>query len=706
MAKDEKSVSLTDLEESIDQIRIRRGCNPISNISKARVLFDFIEYKNSTVEQKVRCLTALIKLCFEDDIHRAGSLLAALTLLKGYEAPTTPDARLDQYQKLNIPDKSMHIKRSMLIKRNKDDIKRFVAWLINRKSSGELHELIGKLHNEKSTISRAYKHNLPRRNLHYVDRKEQTTLINDIWECFNSNAHSPNEQLIYGIGGAGKTQVANEYAHRFSDKYTVVCWITPEAILNSTVEFIKYMEPEEYKRIQVMQDSSTALAIAFRQWFENNTNWLLIIDDIDDIEEVTIILPQNPNGHILLTSRLPIKSISKSISIDVFDEETAVEFLLDRTKSDNEHDARKLAIRLGCFPLALEQAAAYIVAWPDIDFQEYISLLKDVGLEVFDEDCSEEVPNYNHTISSIFDTAIRTMDLRSAQYLMCFCAYFSSEPIDFTIFTRQEEILKELYPDDPEYVNVLLSKELASDLRHTLKRRKVIAELTKYSLIKYDYSKNTFTIHRLIQEVLRAEMAKRNLNYLRGCLTMIDVISELAVENTGDSLVEYAEDGKSATILDDATYDTSTLNDDEHKSALNKIVHIYSILNHGLIYLPDDPVFIDAAWHGFMMVGAYLPGYDDAMNFLETALKYMGKAGVDDPDVLFPLAIVMGRKYIAHKCLELYDTLAQDTEIQCKREEDNLVINCTVTLEDIGKVELEPLFIELPEMNNPRLAQG
>ncbi|GAC1663113.1 MAG: hypothetical protein NVS9B9_24870 [Ktedonobacteraceae bacterium] len=45
-------------------------------------------------------------------------------------------------------------------------------------------------------------------------------------------------QALYGLGGIGKTQIAAEYAFRYSDDYTNIFWIraaTPETLVTDFV---------------------------------------------------------------------------------------------------------------------------------------------------------------------------------------------------------------------------------------------------------------------------------------------------------------------------------------------------------------------------------------------------------------------------------------------------------------------------------------
>ncbi len=72
-------------------------------------------------------------------------------------------------------------------------------------------------------------------------------------------------------------------------------------------------------------------------------------------------IPSGSVGHIIITSRdSSWRGVATSLSVKVLPKREAVEFILNRTGQQDEATAATLAETLGCLPLALEQAAAYI----------------------------------------------------------------------------------------------------------------------------------------------------------------------------------------------------------------------------------------------------------------------------------------------------------------------------------------------------------
>ena len=127
---------------------------------------------------------------------------------------------------------------------------------------------------------------------------------------------------------------------------------------------------------------------------ESNGEWLLILDNCDDIDvllndqvdasgtstadnkdgkPLIEYIPQTRNGSILITSRNREVALALTnqedeclINVDSMDPTEAIKLLKSKIPKDKspEKDALALVDELGCLPLAIKQAAAYIVNGP------------------------------------------------------------------------------------------------------------------------------------------------------------------------------------------------------------------------------------------------------------------------------------------------------------------------------------------------------
>lgn len=87
-----------------------------------------------------------------------------------------------------------------------------------------------------------------------------------------------NLQLIYGMAGVGKTQIAKQYAYTHQFAYGITAWIdasNPESIRESCANILQ--------RIGYHYESD--IRIAFLSCFEQRNDWLLIYDNADYLDD-------------------------------------------------------------------------------------------------------------------------------------------------------------------------------------------------------------------------------------------------------------------------------------------------------------------------------------------------------------------------------------------------------------------------------------
>jgi hypothetical protein len=227
--------------------------------------------------------------------------------------------------------------------------------------------------------------NLPHsRNPYFTGREES---LNFIRSNFIKNDMVSLVQSVSGLGGVGKTSVALEYSYRYSHEYETIWWVNAESVqtaLPSLRDFalIKSLISKEGKQKDILD--------AMKYWFNNNSKWLFIYDnaDSDDFDKwLEPFLPQGRNGHVLITTRSTFFPKSELVNMIVFNDTEAISFLKIRTRKsgDGYSDdlAEKLSIQLQYLPLALEQAAAYIIETPGVTYKDYIDLIEKYGTEIF-----------------------------------------------------------------------------------------------------------------------------------------------------------------------------------------------------------------------------------------------------------------------------------------------------------------------------------
>jgi hypothetical protein len=171
---------------------------------------------------------------------------------------------------------------------------------------------------------------------------------------------APRVVVLSGLGGAGKTSVAVEYAHRHLAGFGVAWQFAAE---DPTALATGFSDLAAALGAHNLLDGSDPVAAVHGALAVRPGDWLLVFDNVTDLAAVRGALPPKGAGRVLITTRDTRWPPGQILDVPVLDTKTAVGFLVNRTGAMAEGDAaRELAIELGGLPLALEQAAAYMHA--------------------------------------------------------------------------------------------------------------------------------------------------------------------------------------------------------------------------------------------------------------------------------------------------------------------------------------------------------
>jgi len=179
-----------------------------------------------------------------------------------------------------------------------------------------------------------------------------------------------------GLGGLGKTQLAVEYAWRFSAEYPKgVIWLTADQDIPAQLTRLAV----EAKWVASESEHKLKLDIAQHR-VRSYSDCLIIFDNVEEFTTIEPYLPfPSTQSHVLATSRTPQPRFTP-ISLDFLDEEQSLALLISEARrspigEEEEKAARAIARELGGLPLALEMAAAYLL-YRQIQWQQYRKLLK------------------------------------------------------------------------------------------------------------------------------------------------------------------------------------------------------------------------------------------------------------------------------------------------------------------------------------------
>ena len=337
------------------------------------------------------------------------------------------------------------------------------------------------------------------RNDFFTGRED---VIADLRKHLTKRRKAALAQAITGLGGIGKTQTAVEYAYRYRDKYKAVLWLNAESPLG-----LKTGSAELARLLHLPhpENDLDQAVLAFKQWLKTEAGWLLILDNADDPAMLTPFLPDAEHGHILITSRaqdFQDLGIIDPVELDELSVDDATAFLLHRcgrqeAEAEERDAASELARELDGLPLALEQAAAYIVDETRATFQRYLESYRTSWPEL-----ARGTPPGPRGISQVgghhLGGQLRGGAGGIASRRRCVAVQCLPRPGRHPVRTLDPRGLPNsgLRCSRPS-PRPRMTRSLVHDL---------LRPLGRFSLIRIDGHAETYSIHRMVQEVLKAAM--------------------------------------------------------------------------------------------------------------------------------------------------------------------------------------------------------
>ncbi|MFI9297506.1 NB-ARC domain-containing protein, partial [Streptomyces gardneri] len=233
---------------------------------------------------------------------------------------------------------------------------------------------------------------IPSRADCFQDRAEVAWLAQALAEggiaVVGSANQVPSGGVLVGMGGVGKTQLAADYARSAwqAGGVDVLVWITAD----SRAATVTRLAQAASEVLGLDSGAPQRDAQVFLAWLEPKAGqqacrWLLVLDDVADPADLNGLWPPlSQHGRVVVTTRRRDAALARSgrrmLDVGLFTKEEAVTYLSQLLAIGDRHEPESelaaLAEDLGRLPLALAQAAAYLLD-ADIRCCAYRALLAD-----------------------------------------------------------------------------------------------------------------------------------------------------------------------------------------------------------------------------------------------------------------------------------------------------------------------------------------
>lgn len=232
---------------------------------------------------------------------------------------------------------------------------------------------------------------------------------------------------IHGLGGVGKTQIALHYANTSLKVFDAIAWIPSETRIKMSQAVANFAVRLGLPRGESdAKDDDMQAILKVKDWLNNSgRRFLLIFDNVENIDVILPVWPSSENGSILITTRsssVAANRAPKVLHLNSFLPKTGQQalFALTSLRAETEIDAAaatEISSLLGGLPLALVQISQFIQE-RNYSYEEFLRLYEKSAARIHLR--GEAPPEYNHTIATVWDISIENLpqDARTLQSIL------------------------------------------------------------------------------------------------------------------------------------------------------------------------------------------------------------------------------------------------------------------------------------------------
>ena len=357
--------------------------------------------------------------------------------------------------------------------------------------------------------------------------------------------------VIYGLGGAGKTQFCLRYAEDNKSRYWGVFWIDASSEENAE---------NSYSSIGQRVGKGATFSGGMHWLSQCPKPWLLVIDNADDPDmDVSRYFPIGGSGHIMITTRNPgaeIYATAGHLRFSGMDPEDALNLLLKTAfprdespspKSGGRRTAQKITSELGYLALAIANAGTSIrrnIYTLEMYLRHYLGhrrvMITSKSISTADQ--ANIITTWEIPFQRIVNR--KTLDCRDAVDLIHMSAFMHFEAIPEAILQRSWNDIDTKRQSQKSVDMAELSLNWNEGAHFRL--RTALSILYNHSIIDHDSKRGVVSLHPVIQRWAKDRLSqadqKRWLNVAIAVLAKcISPLMEASGQRLRRSLLPHIE---------------------------------------------------------------------------------------------------------------------------------------------------------------------
>ncbi|KAJ6459222.1 P-loop containing nucleoside triphosphate hydrolase protein [Mycena sanguinolenta] len=323
----------------------------------------------------------------------------------------------------------------------------------------------------------------------------QRTILDTMHHFFAQDMQKQKIYVLYGLGGAGKTQIALKFIEEST------CFADQLLLDASTTDTI-------HTGLRNIITAGTASQDALAWLAGKHENWLLFLDNADDPEiNLNQFFPRCNHGNIIITSRNPnLRVYGGNSQVTDMEESDAVALLLKSSQQDmsaaNQLLAQDIVKALWYFPLAIVQAGAFISEAGTLE--TYLDLFLKNRTELLKKQSSQRHDAYAWAVYTAWEMSFSKLSPIAVMFLQL-CSFIHWDAISEDIFSRAASRVMQL-PQIATSRKFLSHFVGATGKWDSLSFLKVTNEIKAYSLLNFNAERKAFSIHPLVHSWTRTTL--------------------------------------------------------------------------------------------------------------------------------------------------------------------------------------------------------
>ena len=335
--------------------------------------------------------------------------------------------------------------------------------------------------------------------------------------------------MVWGLGGAGKSQLVLNYIREYRRDYAAVFWIeagSKESIERDYIQIYRLLYSRQMDTGPGMVKVEDAVP-AVKRWFHGREGrWLVVLDSADTIDndrdksyiDLEYFLPDAPGVHVVITSRSSTaKGMTTLDTVEVAEMEPseAIELFQRYAKmtekgQDIATEVAQIVKELGYLALAITLAGSYVSVTPRLssDIRRYLPEYRQQRKELLRQRAKRHIHQYGESVLSTWEASFEAIKDHNpaAARLLGLLAFVNFEDIFLGLFggdsasilasapTRVAEPSEATISPDETWPTFLFcgQKWTAYELESAFQI------LQTYSLIQWKSDQGSYVMHKLV----------------------------------------------------------------------------------------------------------------------------------------------------------------------------------------------------------------